>query len=200
MQESVETGGRDSSCAAPAVPSKPEPDNKVEEKRSELEWNARYNSAVCDDCAGFYSFCDKACSSVVALFGTYTFVSVFIGLNYVYAAVSIFVSALSVTSLVVGFGAKSFSESNRRLVYDKLLAEIKQAKDLTHLEDIERRLVDASVDEPKRPEIVRAAAYNEASGQMGCSESYNVEIGWFKWITRFIFPWKRPSYKVLQGE
>lgn len=197
MQESIEAGSRESSCTSSADSAK---QIKLEEKRVELEWYARYNSAVCDDCAGFYSFCDKACSSIVALFGTYTFVSVFIGLNYIYAAIAIFVSAVSVISMNVGFGAKSFEESSRRLRYDKFIAEIKQAKDIDQLESIEKSLVDVGVDEPKRLEMVRAVAYNEAAGQMGCDERYNVEIGWFKRITRFVIPWKRPSYKVLKKD
>lgn len=193
MQESVETGSGSTSCAASSVPSE---QDKLETKRRELEWNARYNSAVCDDCSGFYSFCDKACSSIVALFGTYTFVSVFIGINYIYAVISVLVSAVSIVSLTSGFGAKSFEESSRRLMYDRLVKEISQAKTFAQLEDIEEKLVDASIGEPKRPEIVRAGAYNEAAGQMGCDERYNVEIGWFKWITRFVIPWGRPSYKA----
>lgn len=196
MQSSnLETRGGKSSSTASSV--SPEQDS-LEKKRRDIEWNIRYNSAVCDEYSGFYSFCDKVCTFIVALFGTYTFMTFFIGMNRVYAVVSLVVSVITVSSLVFRFSEKSVSESNRRFLYDGLLAKVKVAKKISQLEDIERRLVEVSVGEPKRLEIVRAVAYNEAAGQMGCDEKYNVDVGWFKRLTRFVIPWERPSYKVLQ--
>lgn len=196
MQESVKTGSGESTRTASSASAK---QGALESRRDELEWNARYNSAVCDEYAGFYSLCDKASTFVVAVFGTYTFVTFFVGMNRVYAAISIAVSFISVASLIFRFSDKCASEIARRALYDSLITEINQAKNVSQLDGIERRLVDASSGEPKRLEIVRAVAYNEAAGQMGCDEKYNVEIGWFKMLTRFIIPWKRPSYKVLQN-
>ena len=167
----------------------------IEETKSDLEWKVRFNIAVNEDAERYYGFWDTVFKVVVALFGTYAFATIFIDKNVVYSVCALFVTAISLFTLVDDLKDKQIKARSQRNRYCSALTSVIQAKDQSDVNAAMALIDKIEMDDISSTDICDALAANVAIDQMGLDSTYRVEIGWFKWITRYILPWKRPKYR-----
>ena len=184
----------DSGCERTSV-QKASDVKSIEELKSDLEWKLRFNIAVNEDAERYYGFWDTAFKVIVALFGTYAFATIFIDKNVVYSVCALFVTAISLFTLVDDLKDKQVKARSQRNRYCSALTSVMQAKNQSDTDAAVALIDKIEMDDISSTAICDALAANVAVDQMGLDPSYRVEIGWFKRLTRFILPWGRPKYR-----
>lgn len=158
--------------------------------KQNLEFQCRYNIDIVGDYANHYSL---LCSLV-------NFVSLAMSLSVVYSvfqdewesftiASGLIVGVVNAAATAFKINDKSVEEFCRKSSYSEILTRLHSASSLAELNQIDSDM--EKIQDPKRNEVSRALSYNEVRRQMGRDEVY--EVGWFKRLTRFWFPWRLPS-------
>ena len=183
----------ESRCEATANQNSSDVD-KLKNKKDDLEWVARFNVLLNEDMERHYGFCDALCKIAVAMFGTYTFASLFIGKSVVYSVCGVIVTALSILTLVVDFKDKQVRAKSQRNRYYSALASVESVKDESDYKALNELLFEIGKDDLPSGTICDALAVNAAIDQMGRDVTYKADVGAFKRITRYIIPWGVPKY------
>ena len=166
----------------------------LEERKSALEWVARFNILLNEDMERHYGFCDAFCKIVVALFGTYAFASLFIDKSVLYSVCGVVVTALSILMLVVDFKDKQVRAKSQRNRYYVALSSIGTIRDCADAESVNTLLSEIAKDDLPTGAICDALAVNAAIDQMGRDVTYKAKVGAFKRATRYVLPWGKPEY------
>ena len=168
--------------------------DKLKNAKDNLEWIARFNISLNEDMERHYGFCDALCKIAVAMFGTYTFASLFIGKSVVYSVCGVIVTALSILTLVVDFKDKQVRAKSQRNRYYSVLSSVDSINDESGCKAANTLLREIGKDDLPSGTICDALAVNAAIDQMGRDVTYKANVGAFKRMTRYIVPWGVPKY------
>lgn len=168
--------------------------DKFESEKLEFQFTVVFNIALNEDLERHYCLLDTLCKVSIAVFGTYSFASLFIQTGRFYKACSLLIAVVSIVMLVVDFAEKRVKAKNQRNRYSKILTEAKSAKCDDDLDRVRRDADEISCDDLPTGEICDALALNIAIDRMGRDPTYKAEVGWFKRVTRHCWPWGRPKY------
>lgn len=185
----VDTGSKQNSTVSAAATEV----SRNEMERHNLEFQCRYNIFLTDDYADHYGRLELACSFVGIVFGFTAMTSIAESVGQLtYGLMGFASSVLALLSVVYGFGRRSSNELRMKAAFESALNDLTKEGACDHLESI-RASIAAISDDPKRNEISRAIAYNEAVDEMGLDESYKLDVGWISYHTRFWLPWRKPN-------
>ena len=168
--------------------------DKVELERRSLEWIAMFNIALNEDLEKHYARIDVVIKVAVALFGTYSFVTLFVDAGCVYKMCGLLVAILSIVTLVVDFDAKRVSAKIQRNKYSEAFTDAKMATSVSELGRVRRCLCEIACDDLPTGEICDALAKNCAIDRLGLDATYKAKVNSFVRLTRYIFPWGKPKY------
>lgn len=168
--------------------------DELTERKTDLEWTARYNILLNEDMERYYGLCDTFCKIVVALFGTYAFASLFINKSVVYSACGVLVTALSILMLVIDFKDKQVRARSQRSRYYEALSSVNSIKNDADADAVDVLLSKIAGDDLPAWPVCEALAVNNAIDQMGRDVTYKAEVGALKRMTRYIIPWGKPKY------
>lgn len=170
----------------------------LEKERDNLKWLSMFNIVINEDLERHYRFLDIACKSIVAVFGTSSFVTFFVplegGLGNAYKFCGLAVAVISILMLTIDFGSLRNRAKLQRNRYSRAYTAVLQAKSKRDIGSARRLIDDISSDDLPSNEMCDALAVNIAIDRLGKDSSYKASINWFERLTRFILPWGRPKY------
>ena len=172
--------------------------NDLEKERGDLKWLSMFNIVVNEDLERHYRLIDIVCKSIVAVFGTSSFVTFFVtpegDLGNAYKFCGLIVAVISILMLAIDFGSLRNCAKLQRNRYSKAYTAVLQAKSKKEMDSARRLIDDISSDDLPSNEMCDALAVNIAIDRLGKDSSYKASINGFERLTRFILPWGRPKY------
>ena len=166
----------------------------LERERRELEWAAMFNISLYEDLEKHYARLDTVFKVAIALFGTYSFVTLFVDAGLIYKACGALVAVMSIVTLVVDFNEKRVRAKNQRIKYSEILTDSKFAKSLNVLEQLHHKIDKIAEDDLPTNDVCDSLAANLSIDRLGLDPSYKAKINSFVRLTRYVFPWGKTEH------
>ena len=180
--------------SADAVAASSAGSESLERERRELEWTAMFNISLYEDLEKHYARLDTVFKVAIALFGTYSFVTLFVDVGLVYKVCGALVAVMSIVTLVVDFNEKRVRAKNQRIKYSEMLTESKLAKSLNVLEQLHHKIDKIAEDDLPTNDVCDSLAANLSIDRLGLDPSYKAKINSFVRLTRYVFPWGKTEH------